>query len=135
MSAAQLGYNYIDHGGGAYTVLSPSRERYEVDIEKPSCSCPDFIYRGEQTGDCKHIRFVKECERRSKLSGVDALTPEQRQAYDTIINAGCEIEEVTPGRWLVRMPGSPRRSRGTGSPSEKFPGLAEAVLNRLYGRR
>jgi predicted nucleic acid-binding Zn finger protein len=134
-AAAKIGYNYIDHGNGAYTILTPDHNQYEIDLAMPSCSCPDFTFRGEQIGECKHIRFIKGCIERGALSGVDALSIEERAAYDSILAMGCTLEEVSPGRWVARVPGAITKTRGKGSPSAELPALVEMLGQRLMGWR
>ncbi len=41
--------------GARYEVVSESEHTYEVDIEKETCSCPDFEQRQPDDG-CKHLR-------------------------------------------------------------------------------
>ncbi|WP_222914263.1 hypothetical protein [Natrinema sp. SYSU A 869] len=43
--------------GALYEVVSESGNTYEVDIEKETCSCPDFEQRQPDDG-CKHLRRV-----------------------------------------------------------------------------
>ena len=31
----------------------------ELDWSRPVCSCPDWNYRRRQTGECKHVAFLK----------------------------------------------------------------------------
>ena len=41
---------------GVYLVCSPAGAKYNVDLNKPSCSCPDFQERGKT---CKHLIGVE----------------------------------------------------------------------------
>ncbi|RQG94820.1 hypothetical protein [Natrarchaeobius chitinivorans] len=43
--------------GPVYTVLSESGTTYVVDVEKETCTCPDFEQR-QPDGGCKHLRRV-----------------------------------------------------------------------------
>ncbi|QCS44992.1 SWIM zinc finger family protein [Natrinema versiforme] len=43
--------------GALYEIVSESGHTYEVDIEKETCSCPDFEQRQLESG-CKHLRRV-----------------------------------------------------------------------------
>lgn len=44
--------------GAVYNVRSESGNTYEVDLDKGSCSCPDWRFRGDTLGrqGCKHLR-------------------------------------------------------------------------------
>jgi len=55
---AVMGYNFIVRGD-IYIVLTPKRERYEVDLDEPHCSCMDFQVRGRRHGTCKYIELVR----------------------------------------------------------------------------
>ncbi|MBU0536340.1 MAG: hypothetical protein KKE20_05205 [Nanoarchaeota archaeon] len=52
----------IKKDGDKYQVESSRKGKfYEVEIEKPFCSCPQFLYRElKMHGECKHIKAVRE---------------------------------------------------------------------------
>ena len=53
----------IKKSGDRYLVESSSRKGkfYEVDIKKPFCSCPQFMFREiKMHGECKHIKEVRD---------------------------------------------------------------------------
>jgi predicted nucleic acid-binding Zn finger protein len=52
------------HSAHLATVQSEtSKNKYEVNLEKGTCSCPDYLFRGLPTPGyrCKHIKEVAEC--------------------------------------------------------------------------
>lgn len=52
----------IKKSGNKYLVESSSKKGkfYEVDIKKPFCNCPDFMFRELKIhGECKHLKAVR----------------------------------------------------------------------------
>jgi len=44
---------------GIYSVSTESGSEYTVDARQLTCDCPDFRYRSETVGTCKHIERCK----------------------------------------------------------------------------
>lgn len=52
----------IKKSGNKYLVESSSKKGkfYKVDVKKPFCSCPDFMFRELKIhGECKHLKAVR----------------------------------------------------------------------------
>lgn len=68
----------VERDPDIYQVYSEGGVKYLVDIRAPSCTCPNFMYRGP---DCKHIRRARiEAGRRD----LDSLDEEVQEALDEI---------------------------------------------------
>ena len=54
----------LDMGLGIFTVRGSTGNTYTVDVNRGTCTCPDYVYRmGPQGGKCKHmIRVLKVIE-------------------------------------------------------------------------
>jgi len=60
--------------GGRYEVQSASGNRYEVDVIKESCTCPDWQQRSPE-GGCKHLRRVDHEIKRGRVPRPDGRLP------------------------------------------------------------
>jgi hypothetical protein len=67
MNNAQLGYNFIDHGNGAYTVLTPAGKQYEINLD-PSGRSRRRRRRGHTTPHSR-VRYRVGASRRARASG------------------------------------------------------------------
>jgi hypothetical protein len=63
-------YTFTQIGTGPMICKGDNGSVYEVDFNKPFCSCPDFTINRRQQSWCKHLEAAKE--------------------------AGCEVAEITP---------------------------------------
>lgn len=72
---------------GFYKVESTSKKGkfYEVDIKKPFCTCPDFMFRElKRHGVCKHIKEIREFAEKKGSKIADKIDAKSKKAIDFI---------------------------------------------------
>jgi predicted nucleic acid-binding Zn finger protein len=84
-TAIPSAYVVVEQGGNCFTIRNASGAEYDVDLNRNTCSCSDFIYRKERDGGaCKHIELAV------RMSKADSKRAESRDEFNARIKA--EIE-------------------------------------------
>ena len=110
--------NVLKQKDGTYNVESASSKGkfYNVDPNKPFCSCPGYIFRYRKSGDiCKHIKAVKEMLNKKNETGTDEILAyiREKETVDSIeliekfgedkLNYLIEKGDILEERGIIRL--------------------------------